>query len=144
GQLHVDAEEGGDEQRGRGGGDRAADLARAPAHRLQAASRDGLGAPLLLLGRGWGPSAGVGVCRGHLHSVLGIGRAGGADGLRELSRRVASNARAGTATIAVIARYHVWPASVPSPRLWARPSTHASAVKRCSMRQRWAPILVRA
>ena len=37
-------------------------------------------------------------------------------------------------------RNHAAPASVPSPTAWTTPSTQASAVKRCRLRQRAGPI----
>ena len=60
------------------------------------------------------------------------------------STRVSSRTSAGIATIAIIARNQIWPASVPSPSAWTRPASQASAVKRWSLRQRTAPIARRA
>jgi hypothetical protein len=70
---------------------------------------------------------------GYLHPSLG-------DVASEPVRRTSSRASAGTTTAAIIARNHVCPASVPSPRECARPSSQASAAKRCSARQRCTPM----
>jgi hypothetical protein len=51
---------------------------------------------------------------------------------------------AGTATIASMAKNQSCPASVPSPSVWTIPATQASAVRRCSRRQRLAPMMWRA
>ena len=69
----------------------------------------------------------------------GRGRRSFDDRCPPIMRRPSSTS-AGSTTIAVIARNHAWPASVPSPRECTIPSSQATAVKRCRARQRWGPI----
>ena len=55
-------------------------------------------------------------------------------------RRRTSSAPAGTTTSPAASRNQAVPASVPIISAWTTPSTQASAVKRCRMRQRWTPM----